>query len=259
MTQDDVRAQLRDKGFCIIPGVLVGDALERVRDALDRGVRITRESGGSVRQAIIDPNDANIRVNNLPAIDQIFIDLLLRDDALRAVEAALGPNFLVGNFTANIALPGSGSMKVHSDQALAMPPPWTQPFAMNIIWCLDDVHAANGATLYLPGSHRYQSFEEVPGDAVDRMRAFEAPAGSVIAMEGRLWHTSGANVTADEQRRMMFAYYTSDFIRQQMNWPFVLPQQVQDGMDARTRAYFGLGPKGNTRIGGELTLLQPVG
>jgi ectoine hydroxylase-related dioxygenase (phytanoyl-CoA dioxygenase family) len=30
------------------------------------------------------------------------------------------------------------------------------------------------------------------------LKPFEASAGSFIAMEGRLWHTSGANVTADQ-------------------------------------------------------------
>ena len=74
----------------------------------------------------------------------------------------------------------------------------------------------NGATRFLPGSHRFQSLEELPADAIEKTVAFEAPAGSFIVMEGRLWHTSGRNLTADERRRMMFAYYSSDFIRQQM-------------------------------------------
>ncbi|NNM88156.1 MAG: hypothetical protein HKL95_06520, partial [Phycisphaerae bacterium] len=142
-----------------------------------------------------------------------------------------------------------------SDQALVMPPPWPHIFAMNIIWCLDDVHEANGATRYLPGSHRYQSAEEVPADAIERTVEFEAPAGSFIAMEGRLWHTSGKNVTSNEHRRMMFAYYSSDFIRQQMNWAFTLPAEVQAGMDQKTRALFGLMPAGNTRIGAAMTAL----
>jgi ectoine hydroxylase-related dioxygenase (phytanoyl-CoA dioxygenase family) len=149
-------------------------------------------------------------------------------------------------------------MNVHSDQALVMPPPWPHVFAMNVIWCLDDVHEANGATRYLPGSHRYQSPDEVPADAMDRMLPFEAPAGSFIAMEGRLWHTSGKNVTANEKRRMMFAYYSSDFIRQQANWGASLPAEVQDGMDAKTRELFGLVRGGNTRIGVEMTKLAPA-
>jgi ectoine hydroxylase-related dioxygenase (phytanoyl-CoA dioxygenase family) len=245
--------QFKEHGFCVFPEVLSKDDLARTRDALDRGVEITRQIMGSTHLPILDPNDANIRVNVLPAIDPVFIELLTRADALSSVEALLGPHYLVSNFSANIALPGSGSMRIHSDQALVMPPPWPHAFAMNVIWCLDDVHEANGATRYLPGSHRYQSLEELPLDAMDKTVAFQAPAGSFIAMDGRLWHTSGKNVTRDEKRRMMFAYYSSDFIRQQMNWAASLPAPVQAGMDAKTRGLFGLVATGNTRIGVEMT------
>ena len=254
MLSDDQKAHLRDHGFCVLPGLLGGAALDRARAALDRAAERT----GASHDSRLDPNDANIRVYNLPAIDPLFIDLLRDPLALAAVRGLLGQGVLVSNFTANIALPGSGSMKLHSDQGLVVPSPWFEPWAANVIWCLDDVREANGATRYLPGSHLYRTAAEVPADAAARTVAFEAPAGSAILMEGRLWHTSGANVTADERRRMMFAYYSADFIRQQANWAFQLPPEVQEAMDAETRKLFGLEAMGNVRIGGALTRLAPA-
>ena len=173
-----------------------------------------------------------------------------------AVTATIGKHFIISNFTANIALPGSGPMNLHADQALLVPPPWTQPWAMNIIWCLDDVHEGNGATRYLPGSHRFTTADDVPEDAADKTLPFEAPAGSFIAMEGRLWHTSGSNTTEDEQRRMMFAYYSTDFIRPQVNWALCLPEDVRAAMTPEVQALFGVTPMGNTRMGAALTRLQ---
>lgn len=249
------KQQLQEDGFCICPNVLTPDELTRARAGLEKGVALTRQMLGSTHIKSLDPNEASIRVNNLPAMDPVFIELLTRADALEAVEAVLGPHFLISNFTANIALPGAGSMRLHADQALVIPPPWAQPWAINIIWCLDDVTEANGATRYLPGSHHFRNFADVPADAIDKTLPFEAPAGSFIAMEGRVWHTSGKNITADEQRRMMFAYYGSDFIRQQANWAFTLPSGVQAEMDARTKSLFGLMPMGNTRIGAANTQL----
>lgn len=254
MPTDEQRQQLADEGFYVARSVLSGDELERVRSALDHAVAVGRGTSDSR----LDPNDANIRLYNLPALDPLFIDLLMRDDALDAARATIGEHILVSNFTANIALPGSGSMNLHSDQALAVPGPWFHPWAVNVIWCLDDVHEANGATRYLPGSHRFASMDDVPADATERTVAFEAPAGSFIVMEGRLWHTSGCNVTKDERRRMMFAYYGADFIRPQVNWAFALPQEVQQAMDDRTRALFGLEAAGNVRIGGALSRYKPV-
>jgi ectoine hydroxylase-related dioxygenase (phytanoyl-CoA dioxygenase family) len=255
MVAAEARGRLKEEGFCVVEGVLQGSALARVRTALDQAVARNRAAGGIVHDGRLDPNAANVRVYNLPAQDPVFIELLREPQAMALAQAVLGPDLLVSNFTANIALPGSGSMRLHSDQALVIPAPWHAPWAMNVIWCLDDVRAENGATRYLPGSHRYADFADLPEDAEAKTVAFEAPAGSVIAMEGRLWHTSGANVTADEQRRMMFAYYSMDFIRPQMNWEAALPPAVKDGLDAEGRKLFGLGPAANTRIGGQLTRL----
>lgn len=255
MKRNTMRQQLEDNGFCVFPEVLKQEELEQVRAALDRGVDMTRQHLGSTHVSFMDPNEANVRVNLLPAVDPIFIELLLREDALASVAAAIGNHYIISNFTANIALPGSGSMNLHSDQALVVPPPWTHPWAMNVIWCLDDVSEANGVTRYLPGSHRFRSFDELPQDAMEQTLPFEAPAGSFIAMEGRLWHTSGKNTTRDQQRRMMFAYYSADFIRPQINWAMALPQAVQSGMDEQARRLFGLTPMGNTRIGTAMVTL----
>ncbi|MFV8817919.1 phytanoyl-CoA dioxygenase family protein [Haliea sp. E17] len=255
MNQQEMRSQIEEQGFCIVENALTPGELELARAGLERGVAITRQIMGGTHIATLDPNDRNIRVNNLPAIAPVFIDLLVRSDALDAVAAAIGENYIVSNFTANIALPGSGSMNLHSDQALVIPGPWHHPWAMNVIWCLDDVHEGNGATRYLPGSHRFTTLEEVPENALQQTLPFEAPAGSFVAMEGRLWHTSGCNTSVDEQRRMMFAYYSTDFIRPQANWALCLPAEVQSSMDARTKALFGVTPTGNTRIGAAMTRL----
>jgi ectoine hydroxylase-related dioxygenase (phytanoyl-CoA dioxygenase family) len=255
MTPNQIRQQFEEHGFCIVPDVLNREDLQRARSALGRGVQATRELPGSTHIASLDPNDANIRVNNLPAIDPVFIDLLLHADAEAAVTACIGAHYIISNFTANIALPGSGSMNLHSDQALVIPPPWLHPWAMNVIWCLDDVCETNGATRYLPGSHRFLSFEDVPADAAQNTLPFEAAAGSLIAMEGRLWHTSGKNISGDQQRRMLFAYYSTDFIRPQVNWALCLLPDVQSAMDERTRGLFGLTAKANTRMGAALTRL----
>lgn len=85
---------------------------------------------------------------------------------------------------------------------------------------------------------------------------FSAPAGSFVAMEGRVWHTSGANVTQDERRAMAFAYYTRDFIRPQVNWAMVMPPEVQAALDDEARQMLGISTMGNIRIGGGLTRLR---
>lgn len=46
----------------------------------------------------------------------------------------------------------------------------------------------------------------------------ECSAGSIFVMDGRVWHQTGTNTTADQTRAGLFAYYVRPFIRPQWNW-----------------------------------------
>ena len=72
-----------------------------------------------------------------------------------------------------------------------------------------------------------------------------AESGAAIVMDGRLWHTSGRNVTRDSDRALLFAYYSRAFIRPQANWHEVLRREVISGLSERQRQLFGFGPLAN--------------
>jgi len=237
--------EVEENGFAVVPNVLQGAELDRVQKAFSDAIDESRRRGLSVFDPRLDANDRNIRVNNLPDMDHVFVELLRHPLALQIARAILGENAAVSNFTANVSYPGAASMMVHSDQALIGPEPWTKPWVINIIWCLDDVRQENGATLYLPGSHRITTPEELPDDPYPLMKPFNAPVGSFIVMEGRLWHTSGVNVTENERRALMFALYSSDFVRGQVNWAVLLSDEAKAELDAEERTLLGLDPINN--------------
>jgi hypothetical protein len=240
-----MQAAVARDGFCIIPDVITAAHVDRVKSRLWEVVALLQRSGQGTHSSFLDPNDANVRVYHLPDHDPLFIDLLTWPAALAQVEALLGPDAILSNFTANIARPGAEPMKVHSDMALVIPPPWQECWAMNVIWCLDDIRAENGATRYLPGSHKFTQLSDMPTDCEGRMKALAAKAGSIIVMDGRLWHSSGANRTQDEDRALLFAYYTRPFIRQQVNWYEVLSPAVIASLDENRRKLFGFGVLAN--------------
>ncbi|GJM38315.1 MAG: hypothetical protein DHS20C19_16820 [Acidimicrobiales bacterium] len=238
-------------GWAVIPDVLSDAQVEEARRALVDAAAASEQQGMPVRLEALDPGGRNIRVYDLVAHARIFADLAAHPTVLAAVESLLGPDIILSNFTANTALPGSGSMNPHCDQSTIMPEPWPETFAMNAIWCLHDTDEANGATRYLPGSHEFTSFAEVPADPRDGMQSFEAPAGSVILMHGRLWHTSGENRSADRDRALLFAFYTRGFLRPQTNWWRSIPADVQEHLSPRLQALCGL-DFGNMAHGGYL-------
>ena len=212
------RAQLTAEGFCVVPGVLDAARLHHVRRALERAVEESARRGLRTRFPELDPNDRNVRVFQLLELDPVFRELIVHPQALACVRALLGDDVRISNFTANIARPGSGSMFLHSDLGLVAPEPWTRAGSVNAIWCLDGIREENGATRYLPGSHRFTRAAELPEDAAERLRSFEAPAGALLVMDGRLWHTSGCNRTRDEDRALLFGYYSRRAIAPQADW-----------------------------------------
>jgi hypothetical protein len=237
---DGVAAALERDGAAVIPGVLSPAEVEHAVERLWAASAESQRRGVPTHIRQLDPNASNVRVFDLVDLDPLFGELLQHPVADAVVSRFLGADYIVSNFTANIARPGSGSMFVHSDQSLVAPEPWLQPWALNVIWCLGDVRYENGATLHVPGSHRWSTRVEVPDDLEARLVPFEAPAGSIVAMEGRVWHASGANTTEDEDRPLLFAYYTRPFVRPQWNFTAALRPEVQAGFSAGMRYRLGL-------------------
>ena len=249
---EDAARRLREDGWCVVENILSPEETARGLERLWAAAAESERRGLATYMPALDPNASNVRVFNLLDIDPLFRDLIRHPAALALVRSLLGEDFLISNFTANIARPGSKSMPVHSDQAIVVPAPWAHPWALNIIWALTDVRAENGATLYLPGSHQYTDRSQMPADPLRLMRPFEAPAGSFIAMEGRMWHTSGANVTAGEDRALLFGYYTAPFLRPQVNHNVTLSAETQASLDPEMRRWLGLEAEANVGLAPEV-------
>lgn len=249
--------ELRERGVAVVEGVLSRDEARAARAALLEAAAESERRGVATFMPALDPNAANVRVFNLLDMHPIFRALILHPVATALVRALLGEHFAISNFTANIAKPGSGSMSLHSDQSLVVPEPWLAPWSANVVWCLDDVSRENGGTLYLPGSQRITRRAEVPANPLPRMEAFAAPCGSIVAMDGRVWHTSGANVTQDAERALLFAYYSADFLRPQVNFNATLSAQTQAALAPELFERLKLGPDANSRVGGEIIGERP--
>ncbi len=252
MLTEEHKAGLQASGYCVMEGVLSREETADVRRRLVAAAAESERRGVPIYREHLDPNDRNVRVFNLLDLDPIFLELIQHPVALEIVRHVLTDDFIISNFTANIARPGSGSMKIHSDLAIVMPEPWHSPWSLNVIWCLDDVTADNGGTLFLPGSHRLERRSDLPPDIAERMTPFEAPAGSVIAMEGRLWHTSGANRTPDQERALLFGYYTRSFIRPQWNHNVGLSAKTQASLTPEMRRRLGLDLTSNASLYADL-------
>ncbi|KAK4950702.1 hypothetical protein LTR10_010695 [Elasticomyces elasticus] len=240
----DAQEHMKREGWCVIPDVISAEHAQKVLEELWSVARSASQRGEDTFLPFLDPNASNVRVFYLLE-HAIFRQLIQHPTALQMVKIVLGEQFLISNFTANVARPGSKSMGLHSDQSLVTPDPWTRVEAMNVIWCLTDVYFENGATLYVPGSNKWQRRSDISAEAKTKLRPFEAQAGSIVVMDGTVWHTSGANVTKDQDRALLFAYYTAPHLRQQVNWTRKLSKEVQESLSSDMEEWLGLGVAAN--------------
>jgi len=221
-------ANLRTHGLTIFPGLLEGRSLQRARDALYRAAEEDEARGRQQAFSLDYAQDrSNRRVWNVLSRDPIFEDLAFHPDALAYVKGVLGWPALLGNLSANITGPGGGEMVLHADQ-IFVPEPWApEPQGLNIAWCLDDFRESNRATRFVPGSHRLNRPPRGQ-EGVTEARPLEAPAGSAVIFESRVWHQTGNNRTLDEHRAGVFAWYTKPIYRPQENWFLSLRPEVRE-------------------------------
>jgi ectoine hydroxylase-related dioxygenase (phytanoyl-CoA dioxygenase family) len=218
---------LQESGVCIMTDVLAGDVLRRAREALYRAADADRTRAREQKFGLDYAGDnTNQRVWNVLSRDPVFEDLAEHPTALAFVRAVLGWPALLGNISANITGPGGGEMVLHADQ-IFVPEPWpAAPQGVNVAWCLDDFTEANGATRAAPASHRLNRAPR-PAESDAPTMPLEAPAGSIIVVDSRLWHKTGFNRTIDQRRAGVFAWYTKPIYRAQENWFLSLNPSVR--------------------------------
>ncbi|MEW9853872.1 phytanoyl-CoA dioxygenase family protein [Novosphingobium sp. M1R2S20] len=224
---EQMLADIAEHGMAIVPEVLTGTILARTRAALYAAAESDRTRGREQRLLLDYPEDtSNQRVANVLSRDPLFEDLAFHPLAIDLLKAVVGWPALLSNLSANITGPGGGEMVLHADQ-LFVPEPWpARPQGLNVGWCLDDFTSANGATRIVPGSHR---LNRMPLGTESQLQGVpvEAPAGSMIVFESRLWHKTGNNITNSDKRAGVFAWYSSPIYRSQENWFLSLRPEIR--------------------------------
>jgi ectoine hydroxylase-related dioxygenase (phytanoyl-CoA dioxygenase family) len=240
MNLAEAKRQLTEHGLTVMPGILDLRSVAGVKAALSRGIEADRASSVPLHGFSFDPDEKNTRVFDLVGKDQIFRDLVTHDTAMALVHHLIGEDILLSNFSANITAPGSGAMGMHADQGY-VPAPWP-PYAMaiNVGWALDDFTVANGATRFVPGSHRKDHGPQW-GQNYPEAQPIECKAGSIFVMDARVWHQTGPNTSRDQTRAGLFAYYIRGFLRPQWNWDRTLKPEVLKSASPLLRSLLGFG------------------
>ena len=182
------------------------------------------------------------RVTGLIARSDVVCDHLLAHEVTEAMcDSLLIPNAQWGyqvHVTAALEVgPGAREQELHREEDSFTYFPVPRP---NIIvasmWAVSDFRADNGATLIVPGSHRW------PADRVaqpEEIIPAEMPAGSVLFWMGGTLHGAGANV-ADDWRYGIILTYSLGWVRQEENQYLNLPPKRIAQLSEKVRKLAGL-------------------
>ena len=87
-----------------------------------------------------------------------------------------------------------------------------ETLGVQVIWTLDNFTEQNGATYYVPGSHKLRKWPDQNDiDTKYFPKRATCEKGSLIIFFGKLWHTQGINST-DSPRSALLANFSPLYI-----------------------------------------------
>lgn len=197
-------ATLDRDGYVILENLISLGECERIRRAvtplLDKTGRNAFEGEHTQRLYSV--------LSNTRACDQ----LVDHPRVLALLDRLFRPNYLLSQLQVININPGETAQLLHPDDGIYPVPRPRAPLGAATVWAIDAFTDENGATVVLPGSHRWDDNRR-PGDNDLRRKAL-MPPGSCVFFLGTLWHGGGANRSA-RARLAVTAQYCEPWLRTQ--------------------------------------------
>ena len=226
---EEVARRLDEDGYVAVSGLMTPAELAAAREDLAR-ILTSTPTGRNFFEGFSTQRVyalfAKTRTFDQAAIHPLLLDVL--DRVLGHYQLSAPTGIRIG--------PGEKAQILHTDDAvypLTKPHP---PVVLNTMWPLDDFTEANGATRFIPGSHRWPPGRTPTDD--DEVRQATLPAGTVLFYLGSLWHGGGANSTA-RPRLGVILEYAAGWLRPQENHCLAVPRNVVRDLPERLQELLG--------------------
>jgi ectoine hydroxylase-related dioxygenase (phytanoyl-CoA dioxygenase family) len=241
-----LRRQLEELGYAVLDGFMYPELLWDLRARTDQLFETEGDAAGS--EFRIEPNTR--RLANLVAKGEVYERIVSSGHILGLVEPVLGKNFKLSSLNARVANPQSNSRQpLHVDMGLL--PDDKGNALCNTLWMLDDFTTENGALRVVPGSHlwRKRPEEELSDPYAPHPTEVlvTGRAGTVVVMNGHLWHGGTENRT-DLPRRALHALFCRWDIPQQQYQKQSIPPEVQARFSAELRRVLALDDSLNDQL-----------
>ena len=196
-------SKLEDRGFVVLPGVVAEDRLERLAAAYT--AVMTSATGDDIRIGSTSTKVADL-VNRGVEFDELYVFPPLLD----ACRSVIGRSFKLSSLIARTLRPRTSAQELHVDVRRDSRD-WP---LLGFILMVDDFRSDNGATRFVPGSHRWMTTPEetMPDPRAEHEAQVLAcgSAGSLLVFNGSAWHGHTANVSSGPRRSIQGAFIPRD-------------------------------------------------
>ena len=177
-----------------------------------------KDCGGE--KNLIDIGEQGI-ARNLLEYDDFFLKLITHKDVLKIVNFFLGDFYTLYQFNGNLNIPNmpATSSPWHRDLTFRHFTS-SRPISLTCIWILDEWNEDNDGISILPGTQKHDIFPSYQFIEKFKKKIY-AKAGSIILLDGMVFHRSGFNKSKNK-RRIAQAMYTLPMISQQISIPLTL-------------------------------------
>jgi len=173
--------------------------------------------------------------------------MAIEPTVLAVMKAVLGPHSygkILLNLTQGIEIsPGQREQALHRDDSMFGSHHKQHEYMINAMWAQTDFTKENGATVVMPGSHKWSQnetelFEKILGAQPDQIASAEMKAGDVLIYYGSAVHGGGAN-TSQSIRRGVVLSYSVAWLRQAEPQHLAAPWQVAKDYDTELQNLLG--------------------
>mgnify|MGYP001164062201 CR=1 FL=1 len=235
---DEIASSLAQEGAVVVTDLLEEAQRDTVRSEL---------APFMAESQVLDEDDPSDffpsktrRLSALVAHSDAIAELVLDPHTQDLCDRILLPNGEYGHqlhITAALEIgPGARRQVLHRDhESFSFFPDPKPNIVLAAMWAITDFHADNGATLVVPGSHRWEKQRE-PKES--EIYPAEMPAGSVMFWLGGTLHGAGANVSNDWRYGIALGYSVG-WIRQEENIYLDVPPERAAELSPAVRKAIG--------------------
>jgi len=227
--------QIEEDGFAIVPQVVSQENVAKLRMDLQKAITEDMKEFGGL------PGKKENLVVDMVRRGTSFVELLENELMHQVFSHFLGKSCILYSFTSTFLRPEDHptACNIHVDS-----PRFISNFHSGIIMtlALDDFTEENGATYYLPGSHKS---EKAPDEKefYDNSVRVVRKAGDVVFFSNRVYHAGGGNQT-NQTRHGITIYACRHFMKQRFDYPKLVTEEILAQIGDRGHNFLGF----NSRV-----------